>query len=218
MNEFNQEGINFLPLGGADDIGMNMYVYACDGIMIVVDAGYGFLNDSYPGMDLCYADPSILKNYKDEIDAIFITHANEDHFGAIAHLLQIVDKPVYATEFTLCFIRDRLTEYKMVKSGKLMPIADKQIIDLPTMSVEAVALAHSVPETIGLYIRTPYGKIFHATDWRFDDGKVSYLLTDYPELEKIGQEGVDVFVCDSIQVFLKKCSDSRIFLFIYSFL
>ena len=92
MSEFEKEGIYFLPLGGADEIGMNMYVYAVDGRMIVIDAGYGFLNDAYPGMDLCYADPSMLKNYEDKIEGIFITHAHEDHFGAIAHLIKKKEK------------------------------------------------------------------------------------------------------------------------------
>ena len=200
MSEFEQDGIYFIPLGGADDIGMNMYVYATGGRMIVVDAGYGFLNDNYPGMDLCYADPSMLKNYEDKIDAIFITHAHEDHFGAIAHLLKVINKPIYASEFTLCLIKDRLKEYEMEKEATYVSLKDNNFIQFETMSVEAVSLVHSVPETVGLFIRTEYGNIFHATDWRFDDSKLTYLQTDYPELKKIGDEGVDVFVCDSTNV------------------
>ena len=204
MSEFEKEGIYFLPLGGADDIGMNMYVYIADGRMIVVDAGYGFLNDNYPGMDLCYADPSILKNYEDKIDGIFITHAHEDHFGAIAHLLKIINKPVYATDFTLCLIKDRLEEYKIAEYADLRPIKNEEVIKFETMSVEAISLVHSVPETIGLFIRTRHGNVFHATDWRFDDSRLSYLKTNYRELMRIGEEGVDLFVCDSTNVLQKE--------------
>ena len=200
MSEFEKEGIYFLPLGGADDIGMNMYVYAVDGRMIVVDAGYGFLNDSYPGMDLCYADPSMLKNYEDKIDAIFITHAHEDHFGAIAHLIKIINKPIYASDFTLCLIKDRLKEYELEQEVTYVSLKDNPFVQFETMSVEAVNLVHSVPETVGLFIRTKYGNIFHATDWRFDDSKLEYLQTNYDKLDKISKEGVDVFVCDSTNV------------------
>lgn len=200
MSEFSKDGVYFWPLGGADDIGMNMYVYAAGGRMIVVDAGYGFLNDSYPGMDLCYADPSGLKEYEDKIDGIFITHAHEDHFGAIAHLIKTVNKPIYASKFTLCLIKDRLAEYGLDKEVELVELKDTEVVKFETISVEAVSLVHSVPETLGLFIRTKFGNVFHATDWRFDDGKVEYLQTDYPELQKIAQEGVDMFVCDSTNV------------------
>ncbi len=200
MSEFDKEGLYFLSLGGADDIGMNMYLYACDGRMIIVDAGYGFLNDTYPGMDLCYADPSLLKEYEDKIDGIFITHAHEDHFGAIAHLIKMINKPVYATKFALCLIKDRLEEYHELENATLIPISDMQEIKFETISVKAVSLVHSVPETIGLYITSKYGKVFHATDWRFDDGQIEYLQTNYEELKKIGDSGLDIFVCDSTNV------------------
>lgn len=200
MSEFEKEGIYFLPLGGADEIGMNMYVYAVDGRMIVVDAGYGFLNDSYPGMDLCYADPSMLKNYEDRIDGIFITHAHEDHFGAIAHLIKTINKPIYASDFTLCLIKDRLKEYELEQEATYVSLKENPKVEFATMSVEAISLVHSVPETVGLFIRTKYGKIFHATDWRFDDSRLEYLQTDYPELNKISAEGIDIFVCDSTNI------------------
>ena len=95
MADFKEKGVYFLPLGGADDIGMNMYVYVCNGKMIVVDAGYGFLMDEYPGMDLAYASPEFLDAYKDDIEGLFITHGHEDHLGAIAQIWPHLQCPVY---------------------------------------------------------------------------------------------------------------------------
>lgn len=86
INKFEKEGLYFITLGGADEIGMNMYIYAHNGKFIMVDAGYGFLNDNYPGMDLCFADASFFANYAEDFEGIFITHAHEDHFGAVAQV------------------------------------------------------------------------------------------------------------------------------------
>ena len=116
MNDFNKKGIYFLSLGGADDIGMNMYAYVVNGKIIVVDTGYGFLNDDFPGMDMCYASPEFLENYKEDILGIFITHAHEDHLGAIAHIWPSLQCPVYGMDFSLGMIRERLKEYQMSDS------------------------------------------------------------------------------------------------------
>ena len=111
MSDFKKEGIYFLPLGGADEIGMNMYMYAVDGKIIVVDAGYGFLLDDYPGMDLAYASPEFLDAYRDDIVGLFITHGHEDHLGAIAQIWPHLQCPVYAMDFTLGLIKSRLAEF-----------------------------------------------------------------------------------------------------------
>ena len=98
---FNKEGIYFVALGGSEEVGFNMYAYAVDGEIILVDCGYGFLNNDFPGIELGLADPSFLEDYKDDVKAIFITHAHEDHFGAIAHVLPRFDCPVYSNAFAL---------------------------------------------------------------------------------------------------------------------
>ena len=113
-----QEGFYFVALGGAEKVGMNMYAYISDGRIIVVDAGYDFLNDDFPGMELGLADPAWLESYRDCIDAMFITHSHEDHFGAIAHIWPRLRCPVYATDFTIGHILPRLREYKLEKRGR----------------------------------------------------------------------------------------------------
>jgi len=194
---FNKKGIYFVALGGAEEVGYNMFAYIVDGKIIVVDAGYGFLQDDFPGMEMGLADASFLETYRDDIEAMFITHGHEDHFGAIGHVLPMLDCPVYASDFALGHIRSRLKEYHIEDFANLYSVTTNPIIKLTNFTVEFVSLVHSVPQSSGLIIRTPYGNIFHATDWRFDDGKTPILPTDFPSLNKLAEEGVDLYVGDS---------------------
>ena len=197
MNCFNKEGLYFVALGGAEEVGFNMYAYAVKGKIIVVDCGYGFLNDDFPGIDLGFADASFLEAYQEDIEAIFITHAHEDHFGAIAHVWSKLKCPVYAVDFTLGHIVRRLAEYKLDQEVELFPIKENKTINLPNFKVEYVPMAHSLPDNCGLFIQTEYGNVFHATDWRFDDEKMSFMPTSYDRLKEIGKEGVDLYIGDS---------------------
>ncbi len=197
MNEFNKEGIYFFALGGAEEVGFNMYAYAVDGKIIVVDAGYGFLNDDFPGIEMGLADPSFLENYQEDIEAIFITHAHEDHFGAIAHIWPKLRCPVYATDFTLGHIAYRLREYKLENEVELHSATDHPRIKLQNFDVEFAGLVHSTLESCGLIIRTKYGNVVHATDWRFDDGQNELSVTDYKALHEVAKEGVALYVGDS---------------------
>ncbi len=194
---FAKEGIYFIALGGAEEVGFNMFAYIVNGKIIVVDAGYGFLRDDFPGMEMGLADASFLETYRDEIEAMFITHGHEDHFGAIGHILPMLDCPVYANDFTLGHIRARLKEYHLENFAKLYSVSENPIVKLENFEVEFVSLVHSAPQSAGLIIRTPYGNVFHATDWRFDDGKTAMLSTDYPALQKLANDGVALYVGDS---------------------
>ncbi len=204
MSDFKNKGIYFLPLGGADDIGMNMFVYASNGKLIVVDAGFGFLNDEYPGMDMSYASPEFLENYKEDILGLFITHAHEDHLGAIAQIWPSLQCSVYATDFSLGLIKERLREYNMHDIVPLVSVNKNKKVTLDEFEVEFISLAHSVPETSALFIKTAHGNVMHATDWRFDDNKLSMVKTDFKALERAAKDGVDIFVCDSTNVMVDK--------------
>ena len=177
MSLLDNDGLYFLPLGGSDCIGMNMYAYAVNGEIIVVDCGYAFLNDDYPGMDLSFADPSFLENYADRVKGLFITHAHEDHFGAIAQVWPKLNCPVYAMRFTAGLIRERLKEYHLDSEVPLFEVNDHPEIVLGDFDVRFVPVTHSVPETCALLIKTPKGTVVHATDWRFDDGNIEFLQT-----------------------------------------
>ena len=204
MSLLDNDGLYFLPLGGSDCIGMNMYAYAVNGEIIVVDCGYAFLNDDYPGMDLSFADPSFLENYADRVKGLFITHAHEDHFGAIAQVWPKLNCPVYAMRFTAGLIRERLKEYHLDSEVPLFEVNDHPEIVLGDFDVRFVPVTHSVPETCALLIKTPKGTVVHATDWRFDDDKTDIIQTDYAALKKAAKEGVDIFVCDSTNVLVDK--------------
>ena len=200
MNTFNKNGIYFFALGGAEEVGFNMYAYAVDGKIIVVDAGYGFLNDDYPGIEMGMADASFLENYQEDIEGIFITHAHEDHFGAIAHVWPKLRCPIYATDFTLGHIAYRLREYHLENEVELHSATKNPRIKLQNFDVEFAGLVHSTLESSGLIIRTKYGNVVHATDWRFDDGQNQLLSTDYEALHKVAKEGVLLYVGDSTNV------------------
>lgn len=189
-----------MPVGGSDEIGLNMYIYGLNGKMIIVDCGYGFLGEDYPGMDMGIMDATFLDDYQDKIEGLFITHAHEDHFGAIAHVWPHLKCPVYATNFAAGLIEARLKEHKLDTIVPINIIKDERVVKLPNFEVEFVAMVHTVPETCALVIRTPKGNVVHATDWRFDDDKINLLSTDFAALEKIAQEGVDVLVSDSTNI------------------
>lgn len=195
-----QEGFYFVALGGAEKVGMNMYAYISDGRIIVVDAGYDFLNDDFPGMELGLADPAWLESYRDCIDAMFITHSHEDHFGAIAHIWPRLRCPVYATDFTIGHILPRLREYKLENEVELISVNQNPVVKLPDFEVEYVPVVHSLPENSALRIKTKYGTVFHATDWRFDDCHIDFMKTSYDRLKQVGEQGVDLYVGDSIHM------------------
>lgn len=197
LSGFNKEGIYFVALGGAEEVGFNMYAYVVNGKIIVIDCGYGFLNDDFPGMELGLPDASFLENYQDRVEALFITHAHEDHFGAVAHIWPKLQCPVYAAEFTAGHIRRRLAEYKLDNLVDLNVVKSGGKVCLDNFEVEFASLVHSTPQNSGLIIRTPYGNIVHATDWRFDDGALAMLPTDFDAFKKAAAEGIELYVGDS---------------------
>ena len=194
---FEKEGIYFVALGGAEEVGYNMFAYIINGKMIVVDAGYGFLQDDFPGMEMGLADASFLTTYRDDIEAMFITHGHEDHFGAIGHVWPQLNCPLYATDFTLGHIKNRLKEYHINDFKFLHSVNAEPTVKLPNFEVCFVPIVHSCPQSSGLLIKTDYGTVFHATDWRFDDDKTSLMHTDFTMLQQAANQGVDIYVGDS---------------------
>ena len=206
---FDKKGIYYLPLGGADEIGLNTYVYAVDGRLLVVDVGYLFLNDDYPGIDLGLADASFLEEHQDKIDGLVITHAHEDHYGAIGHAWSKLKCPVYATAFTAGMIKERLKEYPIANEVPIHVVPKDGRLTIGNFDVEFCSLVHAVPETSAIILRTPYGNIVHATDWRFDDGLSPLLPTNFAGLEKIAAEGVLALICNSTNIMVEKYQPSE---------
>jgi ribonuclease J len=191
----------FIPLGGTNEIGINVNLYHLDGKWIMVDCGAGFADDSMPGVDIVVADISFIKKHAKDLLAIILTHAHEDHLGAIQYLWEDLKCPIYATNFTASFLKSKLAEYAISEDIEIKSIKPGGQIDLGPFSIEMVPLAHSAPEMQALLIRTEKGNIFHTGDWKFDHNPLIGKDSDSEQLKKIGDEGVLALVCDSTNVF-----------------
>lgn len=208
VKEYKEE-LLFVPLGGCNEIGMNFNMYHSNGKWIIVDCGTGFPDDYCPGVDLILPDTSFAISQADNIEAIILTHAHEDHVGGLGFLLQEMDCPIYTTSFTANFIKSKLSEFTFKNKPKIIEVKTKDVIKLADFEVEFAALTHSAPEMQALMIRTPQGNIFHTGDWKFDHDPVIGEENDEDMLKKYGDEGIDALICDSTNVFSPKNSGSE---------
>ncbi|GBF58430.1 ribonuclease J 1 [Candidatus Phycosocius bacilliformis] len=196
----------FLPLGGSNEIGMNLnaYGYGPDGDRkwIVVDVGVTFAGEEgIPGVDLILPDPEFLEANKDDILAIVLTHAHEDHIGAMGWLWPRIPAPVYATPFTAHLLRDKLRERGIERKVALHEVPLKHRFQLGPFDIEYVTLTHSIAEPNGLAIHTPLGTVLHTGDWKIDAEPLIGEQTDIARLKEMGEAGVLAMVCDSTNVF-----------------
>jgi ribonuclease J len=197
----------FLPLGGSDEIGMNLNAYGYGPPdarqWIIVDIGVTFGGQDTPGIDVILPDPSFLEEERDNILAIILTHAHEDHIGAIGWLWPRLKAPVYATPFTAALVREKLREHNLLSKVKLTEVSLKGTLELGPFSVEYVTLTHSIPEPNGLAIRTPLGLVWHTGDWKIDPDPQIGETTDVAKVKSLAEEGVLAMVCDSTNVFVE---------------
>lgn len=204
-----KEQLLFIPLGGANEIGINVNLYHYNGKWLMVDCGSGFADDYIPGVDMIVADISFIEKYKKNIVGLVLTHAHEDHLGAVQYLWHDLECPIYATTFTANFLKMRLAEYPFAKKIKITEVKPGSNIDLGEFKIEMVGLTHSAPEMQALMIRTEGGNVLHTGDWKFDDDPVVGEPSDYALLRRFGDEGVLALVCDSTNVFSPGTSGSE---------
>ena len=199
------DSLYFLPLGGSDEIGMNLnlYGYGPEGKQkwIIVDCGVTFGDLTTPGVDLIMPDPRFIEERRDDLIGMVLTHAHEDHMGAVAHLWRRLRCPIWATPFTAWLVRDRLREYGLLDEVELHEMALDCRFDLGPFNLQLVTLTHSIPEPNGIAIRTPAGVVLHTGDWKIDPAPMIGEATDIDALTAIGNEGVLAMVCDSTNVF-----------------
>ena len=195
----------FCPLGGSGEIGMNMnlYSYGKPGSQkwIIVDVGVTFADDSLPGIDLIYADPGFIVDKKDNLLGIVLTHAHEDHIGAITYVWKKLKCKIYATPFTAALVTEKFKEKKIDIIPYLKIVKLNGIINLDPFKIEFVTLTHSIIEPNGLRIDTPAGTIFHTGDWKVDPNPLVGKKINEEKLKKIGDDGVLAMICDSTNVF-----------------
>lgn len=199
----------FLALGGSGEIGMNVNLYGCDGKWLMVDLGMTFADPWYPGVELVFADLDFIEERKKDLLGIVLTHAHEDHIGAVPYFAQELGVPLYATPFTARLVHEKLVEAGIENSVELNVIENEGSLSLGAFDIRYVPLAHSIAEGNALVIDTPYGRVFHTGDWKLDDEPRVGTPATEEELTAIGDEGVLALVCDSTNVFNPKPSGSE---------
>lgn len=191
----------FLPLGGIGEIGMNLYLYGFgpphNRSWLMVDLGVTFAGPAEPGVELILPDTRFIEDERGDLTGIILTHAHEDHFGAVMALWPRFKAPLYATPFTAALLRAKLIEEG--REGEIpieeVPLGAK--LDVGPFHVELVSMAHSIPETNGILISTEAGTVFHSSDWKIDPTPIAGAPTDVERLKAIGKKGLDILVCDS---------------------
>jgi ribonuclease J len=199
----------FLPLGGTGEIGMNFNLYRCDGQWLAVDCGIGFGGAELPEVDIMTADPTFIAERRDRLRGLVITHAHEDHIGAVAWLWPQLKCPVYATPFAAAVLRRKLLEANLLNQVKLHVIPPGGAIELKPFSLRFIRMAHSIPESQALAITTPYGVLLHTGDWKFDPNPLIGPPTDEAALAALGNAGVLAMICDSTNAMVEGHSGSE---------
>ena len=195
----------FCPLGGSGEIGMNMNLFAYgrpdNQKWLIVDIGVTFADDTLPGINLIYPDPGFIIDKKDDLLGIILTHAHEDHIGAIAHIWPQLKCNIYATPFTSVLIKEKFKE-KKIEIGNNLKIVDLNgTVKLGPFKIEFITLTHSILEPNGLSIETPVGTILHTGDWKCDPNPLIGNTIDEKKLKQIGAQGVLAMICDSTNIF-----------------
>ena len=194
----------YCPLGGAGEIGMNMNLFGYgqedDHKWIMVDVGVTFADDTIPGVDLIYPDPGYAEDKKDNFLGIILTHAHEDHIGAITHVWPKFKCKIYATPFTAALVTEKFREKKIDITSYLQIVQLGSTINLKPFKIEFITMTHSIVEPNGLRIETPAGSILHTGDWKCDPNPLVGDNMNSKRLIEIGKEGVLTMICDSTNV------------------
>ena len=200
-----KEEFIFCPLGGSGEIGMNMNLFGYGSQenrrWIIVDVGVTFADDTIPGIDLIYPDPGFIIDKKDDLEGIVLTHAHEDHVGAIAHIWPKLLCNIYATPFTSVLIKEKFKEKKIDLGNKLKIVQLNGKIQLGFFKIEFVTLTHSILEPNGLSIETPAGTVLHTGDWKIDQNPLVGEKINENKIKEIGKKGILAMICDSTNVF-----------------
>ena len=192
--------LEITPMGGLGQFGMNMTVFRYDGQMMIVDAGMMFPDEDLLGVDIAIPDLTFIEEHKDELVGLVLTHAHEDHVGAIPFLLQVANIPVYATEFTLGLIENKLQEFGLLDSVTTHTIPPRKPFKLGPFEIEFIRVSHSLVDCVALAITTPVGVVIHTGDFKVDETPVMGDAIDLKTLNEFGDKGVLALLSDSTNV------------------
>ena len=204
-----RDEILLVPLGGAGEIGMNLNLYCYRGRWLMVDLGVAFGDERTPGIDVMVPDPAFLLDRMDRVEGLVLTHAHEDHLGAIPYLWKILSCPIYASPFACALLRRKLEDDRVDHPLTINEVPIGGEVELGPFGVRFIHAAHSIPEANILSVRTPVGTIVHATDWKLDPDPLVGAVTDEDALKRLGDEGVLAMVSDSTNVFVPGNSGSE---------
>ena len=208
VSESNDE-LLFVPLGGCGEIGMNLNLYGLDGKWLMVDLGVSFGDDRVPGVEVVMPDPAFIVERREHLLGLVLTHAHEDHLGAVPHLWRRLRCPVYASPFAAELLRRKLDEAGLRDVVALEIVGDGDSFDLGPFNVTYHAITHSIPESHALAIRSRLGNILHTGDWKLDPEPMLGAATDPAPFTAFSREGVLAMVCDSTNVFVDGSSGSE---------
>jgi ribonuclease J len=189
----------FVPLGGAGEIGLNLNLYGLDGQWLMVDLGISFADETLPGVEIVLPDPQFIEARSGNLAGLVLTHAHEDHFGAIPYLWQRLRCPIWCTRFTAAVLRRKLDDSRL-KGVPLNIVAPGERFRVGPFDCALIQVTHSIPEAHALALRTPLGNVLHTGDWKLDPAPLIGSLTGSDDLEAFGHEGVLAMVADSTNI------------------
>ena len=190
MSTTDESEFVFLPLGGAGEIGMNLNLYGFEGQWLMVDLGITFADETLPGIDLVMPDTTFIEGQRDRLAGLVLTHAHEDHLGAVPHLWERLECPVYATPFAAAMLRTKLKEAGLLDRVPLHVVEHGDTITLGPFTVSYIGITHSIPEGSSLTIETSAGTVLHTGDWKLDPEPLVGEPTDEAALRRAGDDGV----------------------------
>ena len=200
MKSENNKGVKIIPLGGLEQIGMNITAFEYEDSIIVVDCGLSFPDDEMLGIDLVIPDVTYLKENASKVKGLVITHGHEDHIGAIPYVLKELNIPIYATKLTMGIIEHKLKEHNLMRSTKTKVVKYGQSINLGCFRIEFIRVNHSIADASALAIYTPAGVIVHTGDFKIDYTPVFGEVTDLQRFAELGKKGVLALMADSTNV------------------
>jgi ribonuclease J len=194
---FKKDELYFIPLGGAEQFGVNLNIYGYQGKWLAIDCGLGFADEHFPGIDILLPDPKFIEARKKDLLGLIITHAHEDHIGAVAHLWPRLRCPIYASPFTAAVLRRKLSENNQCRDAEVIEVDAHETLTLAPFKVTFTPVTHSVPETAALFIETDVGNILHSGDWNLDPDPTIGGVTDPAPFKAFGEKGVLAYIGDS---------------------
>ncbi len=209
LESIGKEDLYFLPLGGTGEIGMNLNLYGHDGKWLMIDLGITFADESDPGIDVLMPDPAFIEARRGDLVGLVLTHAHEDHIGAVPYLWRRLRCPIYATAFTAAILRGKLQEAGLLEEAAITEVPLSGRFSVGPFEIELITLTHSIPEPNAVVLRTAAGTVLHTGDWKLDPEPLVGEDYDEAALKRLADEGVLAMVCDSTNALVEGDSGSE---------